>query len=249
MTANGAAQDADLRRLDRHALQEPEEPRLDDGRRHGHRRSFNAAQTAVEMGCSTGSRASPASSRRSSAPSGTRDSIGTDQPTFGSSMTLNGVYSWTGRREQLRPPRLRAHARRARVPARGAVRRGGPRRQRRQPARHAAGAPLPVVGLAVDHRRVHLRQWLRLAVHAPAWHAHLDTQGSRDIARLNAFIQSIPWYNLVPSGLGGMRTLVSRAPASMRHDYVAAAATPTARCSSRTFHRRTRGRSRSTWPR
>jgi predicted DNA-binding transcriptional regulator YafY len=38
---------------------------------------------------------------------------------------------------------------------------------------------------------------------APDWRSHLDTQGSRDMARLNAFMVSIPWYSLVPSALGG----------------------------------------------
>ena len=62
---------------------------------------------------------------------------------------------------------------------------------------------------------------------APAWRAHLDTQGSRDMARLNAFIQSIAWYELVPSGLGGMKTLITAGGSSVSlSDYVAAAATP-----------------------
>ena len=58
------------------------------------------------------------------------------------------------------------------------------------------------------------------------WHAHLDTQGAQDMARLNDFIRSIAWYNLVPSGLDGMRTLVTsgNSPVSFP-DYVAAAAT------------------------
>ena len=45
MVANGATQDAVLRRVDCDALQEPEEPRLDDGRGHGDAPNFNAAQT------------------------------------------------------------------------------------------------------------------------------------------------------------------------------------------------------------
>ena len=62
---------------------------------------------------------------------------------------------------------------------------------------------------------------------APAWQAHLDTQGTRDMTRLNAFMQSIAWYKLVPSGLGGMRTLITAGGSSSSNsDYVAAAATP-----------------------
>jgi hypothetical protein len=60
----------------------------------------------------------------------------------------------------------------------------------------------------------------------PGWQAHLNTQGAQDMAWLNAFVRSIAWYNLVPSGLGGMGTLVT-AGGSLpnQSDYVAAAAT------------------------
>jgi hypothetical protein len=59
-----------------------------------------------------------------------------------------------------------------------------------------------------------------------AWREHLDTQGARDMARLNSFIKSIPWYDLVPSGLGGMRPLIIKNGSCERApDYVAAAAT------------------------
>ena len=51
---------------------------------------------------------------------------------------------------------------------------------------------------------------------APDWRNHLDTQGSRDMARLNAFIVSIPWYSLVPSGLGEMRTLITAGGSAVR---------------------------------
>ena len=54
----------------------------------------------------------------------------------------------------------------------------------------------------------------------------LDTQGSRDLARLNAFMQSIPWYTLVPSGMSGMRTLVIGNSGADAGDYVTASATP-----------------------
>jgi hypothetical protein len=58
------------------------------------------------------------------------------------------------------------------------------------------------------------------------WRSHLNTQGAQDMARLNAFVRSIAWYNLVPSGLGGMRTLVIDAGRPDAAEYVAAAATP-----------------------
>ena len=59
----------------------------------------------------------------------------------------------------------------------------------------------------------------------PLWKDHLDTQGSRDMARLNAFVRSIAWWNLVPSGLGGMKTLVTAGGGNPSDaGYVAAAA-------------------------
>lgn len=59
------------------------------------------------------------------------------------------------------------------------------------------------------------------------WINHLNTQGAQDMARLNAFIRSIAWYDLVPSGLGGMGTLVTSGGSSPAlSDYVTAAATP-----------------------
>jgi len=62
------------------------------------------------------------------------------------------------------------------------------------------------------------------------WINHLNTQGAKDMARLNAFARSIAWFNLVPSGLAGMRTLVAAGGSSPdSSDYVAGAATPDGR--------------------
>ena len=58
------------------------------------------------------------------------------------------------------------------------------------------------------------------------WHNHLNTFGAMDMVQLNAFVRSIAWYNLVPSGMGGMRTLVVGNSVPDASDYVAAAATP-----------------------
>lgn len=47
------------------------------------------------------------------------------------------------------------------------------------------------------------------------------------MARLNAFVHSIAWYNLVPSDLGGMKTIVTAGGSQPTlPDYVAAAASP-----------------------
>jgi len=62
---------------------------------------------------------------------------------------------------------------------------------------------------------------------SPVWQSHLNTQGTQDMARLNAFIRSIAWFNLVPSELNGMRNLVTLGGSIISFpDYVAAAATP-----------------------
>jgi hypothetical protein len=60
-----------------------------------------------------------------------------------------------------------------------------------------------------------------------SWKSHLNTQGAKDMAQLNAFVRSIGWHKLVPSGLAGMRTLVvAGGSAPSARDYVAAAASP-----------------------
>ena len=41
------------------------------------------------------------------------------------------------------------------------------------------------------------------------WNTHLNTQTQQDNARLNAFLNSIEWYTLVPSGLGGIGTIIT----------------------------------------
>ncbi len=70
-------------------------------------------------------------------------------------------------------------------------------------------------------------KFLSFSFCSDGWQAHLNTQGSLDMARLNAFIRSIAWYNLVPSGLAGMKTIVTAGGSQpVLPDYVAAAASP-----------------------
>jgi hypothetical protein len=45
---------------------------------------------------------------------------------------------------------------------------------------------------------------------ASGWQDHLDTVGARDMQHLGAFLDSMPWYQLVPSGLAGMKTLITK---------------------------------------
>lgn len=65
------------------------------------------------------------------------------------------------------------------------------------------------------------------------WETHLNTVGAQDLARLNAFIKSIRWWELVPNGLGSIGTLVTAGGGTLGSSnggalgtYVAAAANP-----------------------
>ncbi len=61
--------------------------------------------------------------------------------------------------------------------------------------------------------------------HGP-WQAALDSTGAFDMTRLGRLLDPLPWYNLVPSGLDEMKTLVTDGGGSYGQlDYVTAAAT------------------------
>jgi hypothetical protein len=59
------------------------------------------------------------------------------------------------------------------------------------------------------------------------WQRHLNTPATLDMQRLNGFIKSVRWWDLVPSGLSGIKTLIiAGGSKDSSADYVAAAATP-----------------------
>jgi len=59
----------------------------------------------------------------------------------------------------------------------------------------------------------------------PVWQQHLNTQAALDMRRLNGFIKSINWWQLVPSGLNKMPILITNADnADTSATYVSAAA-------------------------
>jgi hypothetical protein len=61
----------------------------------------------------------------------------------------------------------------------------------------------------------------------PIWQQHLNTQAALDMSRLNVFIKSISWWELVPSGLNGMKPLIlDQANMDTSAAYVSAAASP-----------------------
>jgi hypothetical protein len=154
------------------------------------------------------------------------ETIATDQPSFGGQMTLNGVYSWSGD--------VNTHGRRAynRVPTIPAFLLEEPYDQEGPDGNSVnASATQPV-------RRFQWWGWLSTIggyvsgngyvwPFRPGWQNHLDSAGTSNMQRLNAFIASVPWFELVPSGLNGMPELITAGGGQVSdEDYVAAAASP-----------------------
>ncbi|MET0554762.1 MAG: DUF4038 domain-containing protein [Vicinamibacteria bacterium] len=76
--------------------------------------------------------------------------------------------------------------------------------------------------------------WKFDTAQSPGWIPAMQSAGARDMQRLGALLDPMPWHRLVPSGLDGMATLVtagggtygtwSHAGSLGGHDYVVAAA-------------------------
>ena len=65
--------------------------------------------------------------------------------------------------------------------------------------------------------------------HGP-WQKALDSPGSLDMMHLGQLLDAVPWYDLIPSGAGGMKKLVTSGEGTFgKTDYVAAAATANGR--------------------
>lgn len=187
---------------------------------------FNAEQTAVESALLTGLQSVKGQQSVFFSAEWNTESIATDQVDFGTAMTLNGAYSFVGYvNEQGR--RGYSH-----TPVEPAFLLEEPYDQEGPDGNGVnPNATQPV-------RRFQWWGWLSSTggyisgngyvwpFRAPAWHDHLDTQGSRDMARLNAFMVSNAWYKLVPSNLSGMRNLITAGGSTvLLDDYVAASAT------------------------
>jgi len=150
-----------------------------------------------------------------------------DQNDFGDQMTLNGTYSWgsvsipdLGRRAYSHSPAIPAYL------LEEPYDQEGPDGNSVNPS-----AIQPV-------RRFQWWGWLSTIggyisgngyvwpFNSPDWQNHLNTPGALDMAKLNSFIKSITWWKLIPSGLDGMKTLITDSPNSpLDSNYVAAAAT------------------------
>jgi len=184
---------------------------------------FNSAQSAVENALLTGMKTVPDQQSTLISAEWDSESIATDQATFAMSMTLNGAYSWSGD--------VNVQGRRAYGPEPAFLLEEPYDEEGPDGNNVNSSATQPV-------RRFQWWGWLSTIggyisgngyvwpFQPLMWRSHLDTPGTRDMARLNTFIKSINWFKLVPSGLGGMRTLITsgNSPVDSR-TYIAAAAT------------------------
>jgi len=187
--------------------------------------TFSSEQAAIEQSLLTGLFSVPGQSSTFFSAEWDSGSIGTDQPTFGSYMTLNGAYSWSGQ--------VSYHCRRAYdyTPAEPAFLLEEPYDEE-GPGGNSVNpsATQPV-------RRFQWWGWLSCVggyisgngyiwPFNSGWQSHLNTQGAVDMAHLNGFVRSIAWQDLIPSGLGSMGEIVVGGGATeWDADYVSAAAT------------------------
>jgi hypothetical protein len=188
-------------------------------------RNFFNQEIPIENGLLQGLQSVTTQSRYFSA-EWSSNTTGTNEPTFGSAMTLNSAYSW----DQVTAQSRSAYAH---VPAEPAFLLEEPYDEEGPDGNNVDSyATQPV-------RRYEWWGWLSTIGGYVAgngyvwpfsianWQAHLDTQGSRDLARLNGLIKTIAWWQLVPSELNGMKRLVTAGnsdPSST--DFIAAAANP-----------------------
>jgi hypothetical protein len=154
------------------------------------------------------------------------DTIATDQVNFGRYITLNGVYSFAGntatqtRRGYAYSPAMPTFLLEEPYDEEGYDGTGKNPSATQPVRRFIWWSVLNGIGgyMAGNGYLIHF---------FPGYTSHFNSQGQLDLRTLNVFWQSIPWYQLVPSGLGGMKTIVTSGGNSPSNtNYVAAAATP-----------------------
>jgi len=187
--------------------------------------SFAADQQAAENGLITGLKSVAGQLSTHFAAEWSSGSICTDQGAFGSNCTLNSSYSWEGdvsnftrgayAHTPVRPAFLLEEPYDEEGPDGNSVNPNATQPVRRFQWWGVLGG---VAGYVSGNGLV----W----PFNSGWQSHLNTQGAQDMARLNAFVGSIPWWKLVPSELGGMKKLVTSGQSASVSDanYVAAAA-------------------------
>jgi hypothetical protein len=191
----------------------------------GDQGTFTSSQSAAEGGLITGLKSVSGQASTLFSAEWDSNSICTDQATYGGNCSLQGAYTWTGqvatytRNAYSRTPILPAFLLEEPYDQEGSDGNGANPNATQPVRRFQYWGWLSGIGGYVSGNGY---VWPFTA----GWKNHLDTQGSRDMARLNGLVRSLPWQALVPSGLGGMRTLVtSGGGSSAGSDFVAAAAT------------------------
>lgn len=183
---------------------------------------FSSEQAAAEQGFIDGLRSVPGASRFYSA-EWRGDLTSSEQQPFGRETNLDGAYTWgdvveNGRRAYSNGPVQPAFL------LEGPYDEEGPDGTNVNPAsthpvrRYVWWGWLSTIGGYVAGNGY---VW----PFRPGWDKHLDTQGAQDLTRLNTFVRSVAWHQLIPSGLNGMRTLVTT-NAGTGQSAVTAAATP-----------------------
>jgi hypothetical protein len=191
----------------------------------GDKQAYDPDETAAEAALIAGLKSVATRSKHYSA-EWARNSIAKDQPDFGPDMTLNGTYANsvnvnnTGRRAYAYAPVIPAFLLEEPFDEEGADG-NGTNLDATQPVRRFQwwGVLSNIGGYIAGNGYV----W----PFRPGWQSHLDTRGAIDMKHLNAFVRSIAWYRLVPSGLDGMRVLVTDGVGDLGdRNYITAAATP-----------------------
>lgn len=187
--------------------------------------TFTNAQTDVESALLAGLKSVTRQQSTLFSAEWTRGSIATDQLAFGDAMSLNGVYAGAsnvndlGRRAYSRVPTIPAFLLEEPYDEEGPDGNNVNTNATQPVRRFQWWGWLSTIGGYVSGNGY---VW----PFNSSWKAHLNTRGTRDMSRLNAFMRSVAWYDLVPSGLNGMRTLVTSGGSSVSaEDDVAAAAT------------------------
>jgi hypothetical protein len=184
--------------------------------------TYNANEKAAEQGLIDGmhSVTGQASTQFSAEWSG---GLSTDQPDFGSNITLNGIYqyfNWNyfSRQAYARTPILPCYWMEGTY----------------EGTYEVSGSPLATAPM----RRYQI--WAMLTTIAgyisgntiiwnfnSGYTSALNSPMAVDLARFNTLIKSVAWYRLVPDGLGGIGTLVTAGEGTQdTDDMVTAAATP-----------------------
>jgi Protein of unknown function (DUF4038)/Putative collagen-binding domain of a collagenase len=165
-------------------------------------------------------------------------SLSTDVAAFAAAMNVNAVYTYGnpqdghtyawGRNGYQRTPALPAYLVETGYEAEGWI--AGDRTSIRK-YQYWAVLSGATEGIFYGHRDIWEfatnNWWSGFSFGHQPWQSSLNSPGALDAMRLGQVLDSVPWYDLVPSGLAGMKTLVTAGGGSFGgNDYVTAAATP-----------------------